>query len=105
MNKFAGLQPSGVREREQKYQDDRDELLGRKSYRVTSQTNGRNDVEAVRDAIGQHAHEVRERYRDGGDGACLDDKEQRPAKEKTCRGTIGFAEEHVLAAGTGHHRG
>src|SRR5437879_7933795 len=83
LNKFAGLQSPRVGESEKKYQDDRYQLLRRKSYRVTSQANGRHDVNAVRDAIGQNAHEVRKRYRYRGNCAGLNNEKQRPAKQKT----------------------
>ena len=47
LDEFTRLQTARVRESQKQYQHDRHELLRRKSNRVTSQMDGRNNVDAV----------------------------------------------------------
>ena len=53
----------------------------------------------------EHAEVAREADGDGGDGAGLDNKEQRPAVKETPERTVGFAQIDVLASRTRHHSG
>ena len=47
LDEFAGLQSARVRESEKQYQEDRHELLGRKTKSVTPEVNGPNNVYAL----------------------------------------------------------
>ena len=53
----------------------------------------------------ENAEELAEGDADGGDGAGLDDEEERPAVEESPERAEGLAEIDVLAAGLGHHGG
>ncbi len=58
-----------------------------------------------RDGREEDAEELAEGHADGGDGAGLDDQEERPAVEESPERAEGFAQVDVLAAGVRHHGG
>ena len=70
---------------------------GRRSWPSGRKTSGA-------DAGHQHAQELGERHGHRRDRAGLDDGEQRPPVEEARERREPLAQEHVLAAGLGHHR-
>ncbi len=106
LDELADLQAARVDEGQQHDDENGGELLGREAHGVVGgEIDRRDDPGRRRDGRREDAEVAGERDGDGGDGAGLDDQEQRPAVEESPERAVGFAQIDVLAAGAGHHRG
>ena len=105
LDDLAVFEPARVRPRQQRDEQDADELRRRQRERVAgAEVHRRHQVVILGDPRPQHAEVTREADRHGRDRAGLDDQEQRPAVEEPPQRRERFAQVDVLAAGARHHR-
>ena len=88
-------------------QRDGHELLGREAHGVAAERASARSGIVIRPTTAERAR-PRNRAKatdDRRDRAGLHDEEHRPAEQEADERTVGLAEEDVLAARAGHHRG